>query len=82
MKIRRWLAASVAAFGVVAATPVVAPAAPAIQSSVVTKTCSAGYTHARINRAEKCLRRGQFCSSSAKRQYPKYGYRCIGGRLR
>ena len=84
MKFRRWLVASAAALGIAAAAPVVAPAAQPtiIKSSVVTKTCSAGYTHARINGSEKCLRRGQFCSSSAKRQYPKYGYRCIGGRLR
>ena len=83
MKFRRWLAASAAALGIAAAAPVVAPAAqPAIKSPVVTKTCSAGYTHGVINGSHKCLRRGQFCSSSAKRQYVSYGFRCIGGRLR
>jgi hypothetical protein len=83
MKFRRWLAASAAALGIAAAVPVVAPAAPAaIQSPAVTKTCSAGFKHARINGSEKCLRRGQFCSSSAKRHYVKYGFRCVGGRLR
>jgi hypothetical protein len=83
MKLRRWVAASAAALGVAAAVPVVAPAASsAVPSPVVTKTCSAGFTHARINGREKCLRRGEFCASAAKRQYVRYGYRCIGGRLR
>jgi hypothetical protein len=83
MRFRRWIVASAAALGIAAAAPVVAPAAqPSINSSVVTKTCSGGFTHARINGSEKCLRRGEFCAASAKRQYVKYGYRCIGGRLR
>jgi len=32
--------------------------------------------------SQKCLRRGQFCASAAKRQYARYGFRCVGGRLR
>jgi hypothetical protein len=40
------------------------------------KTCSAGYTHAVIGGAQKCLRRGEYCTVADKRQYPKYGYIC------
>jgi len=83
MKFRRWLFAGAAALGIAAAAPVAAPAqAVSGQASIATKTCSASYTHARIQGSEKCLRRGQFCASAAKRQYVKYGFRCIGGRLR
>jgi hypothetical protein len=69
------LAAAAAAF---AAAPAVAPIggssiAPAV---AVAKTCSAGFKHAVINGAEKCLRRGQFCARAADGQYRRYGYRC------
>jgi hypothetical protein len=39
-------------------------------------------TSARIGGASKCLQRGQFCSPSYKRQYPRYGFHCVSGRLR
>jgi len=39
-------------------------------------------TKARIGGATKCLQRGQFCSPSYKRQYPRYGFHCVRGRLR
>ena len=39
-------------------------------------------TKARIGGATKCLQRGQFCSPSSKRQYPRYGFHCVNGRLR
>jgi hypothetical protein len=35
-----------------------------------------------IGGAEKCLRRGQYCASAYKRQYNRYGFRCVAGRLR
>ncbi len=41
------------------------------------KTCSAGYKHATIGGAQKCLRRGEFCSHSYASQYRRYGYVCI-----
>lgn len=39
-------------------------------------------TKAKIGGATKCLQRGQFCSPSHKRQYPRYGFHCVRGRLR
>jgi hypothetical protein len=80
---RRWIVGGIAALGLAAAAPVAAPAAPpAARVDIATKTCSAGYTHAVIAGSQKCLRRGQFCASAAKRQYARYGFRCVGGRLR
>ena len=49
---------------------------PIEPATAVAKTCSSGFTHAVINGAEKCLRRGQFCARAADRQYRRYGYRC------
>ncbi len=48
----------------------------------VAKPCSASYTHAVIDGAHKCLRRGQYCSRPADRQYYRYGFHCHGERLR
>ena len=46
------------------------------------KSCGSGYRHAVINGSHKCLRRGQYCSRSAHRQYHRYGYHChSSGRL-
>lgn len=80
----RGIFAAVLTSGVVAVAPAVAPAAPARTLPVATasKTCGAGYTHAVIGGAQKCLRRGEFCSTAYRRQYPRYGYRCVAGRLR
>lgn len=39
-------------------------------------------TKAKIGGTTKCLQRGQFCSAATKAQYPRYGFRCVGGRLR
>lgn len=39
-------------------------------------------TKASIGGATKCLQRGQFCSPSLKRQYPRYGFHCVNRRLR
>jgi hypothetical protein len=82
--LRRWILGGVLALSLVGvAAPVVAPAAPATtQPSVVLKSCSAGFTHAVIGGSHKCLRRGQFCALSYKRQYVRYGFRCAAGRLR
>jgi hypothetical protein len=62
------LAATIAAFASVggAATPITATA----------KSCSSGWTHAVINGSHKCLRRGQFCSRGADKQYHRFGYHC------
>jgi hypothetical protein len=75
MKIRRSLAAALAALGLAAAAPVVAPAAaPAVQPS---KTCSGSFVHGVIQGSEKCLRRGEYCAHAADRQYRRYGFRCV-----
>jgi ABC-type sugar transport system substrate-binding protein len=55
-----------------------ASAAPAhFSPTIVAKTCSAGYKHAVIGGAEKCLRAGEFCAHRYDRQYKRYGFRCI-----
>jgi hypothetical protein len=78
MKLRRWIAAPTAALALLGAAPVAAPAAPpAAPGAIASKSCSGGYTHATINGAEKCLRRGQFCARAADRQYRRLGYRCV-----
>jgi hypothetical protein len=66
---------ALAGFGGAAQAPAKAPTA------IAAKSC-AGYTKAKINGETKCLRRGQFCSKSAKKQYPKYGFKCVNGRLK
>jgi hypothetical protein len=43
----------------------------------VAKRCSAGYKHAVIGGAEKCLRAGEYCAHRYDYQYRRYGYRCI-----
>jgi|SRR5215207_470604 len=54
--------------------------APALSGSpaalAAAKPCSAGYKHAVIGGAHKCLRRGQFCARARDRQYHRYGYHC------
>jgi hypothetical protein len=57
---------------------VVAAIAAAIGATAApAKTCSAGYTHAVVGGAEKCLRVGEFCTHAYDSQYRRYGYRCI-----
>jgi hypothetical protein len=46
---------------------------PALASA---KSCAAGYMHAVIGGASKCLRRGEYCAASEKRRYLGYGYEC------
>jgi hypothetical protein len=49
----------------------------------VARSCSAGFRHARIDGAEKCLRAGEYCAHAYDRRAPHryayihYGYRCI-----
>jgi hypothetical protein len=73
------LAALGAAASLFVTAPAVAPVfhgSPVTPSSTLAKTCSASFTHAVINGAEKCLRRGQFCARAADRQYRRHGFRC------
>lgn len=69
---RRRLAALAAIACLAAAAPAAGPLAPA----ALGKSCGSGYTHAVINGAHKCLRRGQYCARRADRQYHRYGYHC------
>lgn len=46
-----------------------------------TKTCGAGYVHARLSGSEKCLRVGQYCRIKGDRSYHRYGFHCHTGRL-
>lgn len=75
---RKVVAVLAAAVAVGASAPV--PAALANErapaSAVIAKTCSSGYTRAVINGSVKCLRRGEFCTHAADRQYRRYGFRC------
>jgi hypothetical protein len=80
----KYAIAAIAVTGAAAAAPAVAPAQriPA-PTAVAAKTCSAGFKHAWINGAQKCLRRGEFCAHRYDRHAPHryayvhYGYRCI-----
>lgn len=73
-------AAAVVAAAIALGASAPAPAAPLHNSAPITvvaaKSCSAGYTRGVINGAVKCLRRGEFCTHSADRQYRRYGFRC------
>jgi hypothetical protein len=83
--LKRRLAAVAVVASLVGAAPAVAPAldgSPVAPASAVAKSCSTGWTHAIINAAHKCLRRGQFCSRSSDPQYHRYGFHCHTGRLR
>jgi hypothetical protein len=62
---------------IVAATIAAAFAAAAGTPAAVAKSCSAGYTHAVVGGAQKCLRAGEFCAHAYDSQYRHYGYRCI-----
>jgi hypothetical protein len=71
----RWIVAAVAAVAVgmpISQAPAAKPGPVAVQA----KSCSGSYTHAVINGAQKCLRRGQYCAHGADRQYHRYGFHC------
>ena len=72
---RKFIVAAIAAASIGAASPAPAPAQAPMNASAA-KSCSAGWTHAVIGGAHKCLRRGQFCAHRYDRQYRHYGYRC------
>jgi hypothetical protein len=46
------------------------------------KTCSSAFVHGVIGGQEKCLHAGELCAARYKRQYVRYGFRCVAGRLR
>jgi hypothetical protein len=72
---RKHLATAAAVLGLafVAGAPVGASAQPSAHAA---RTCSAGYTHAVIGGAEKCLRRGEFCAHRYASQYRRYDFSC------
>lgn len=70
------LGAAAALFG---AAPAVAPMgghSALSPAPAFAKSCSSGWTHATINGAQKCLRRGQFCAGGSDSQYHRYGFHC------
>ena len=61
-----------------ALSAVVVTAALILTPSVaLAKSCSAGYLHATIGGAQKCLRRGEYCAHRYASQYRRYGFNCI-----
>lgn len=72
----RRFAALVAATGLLVAVPATQAIETPALVAVAAKACSSGYVHGVINGAEKCLRRGEFCTHSADSQYRRYGFRC------
>lgn len=48
-----------------------------IPATSLAKTCSHGYVHGVIGGAQKCLRRGEFCSFRFRNQYHRYGFNCV-----
>lgn len=48
----------------------------ALPAGAAAKSCSAGYTHAVIGGAQKCLHAGEYCAVRLRRQYPRYGFTC------
>jgi hypothetical protein len=76
--VRRTILGGIAALSLLVAAPTAAPAHP----SVAHKTCSSRFVHGVIGGQEKCLHAGEFCAARYKRQYPRYGFRCVAGRLR
>ena len=76
---KRRLLALAATASCFAAAPAVAPVvsgSPVVPATAAAKSCSSGWTHATINGAHKCLRRGQFCAGGSDRQYHRYGFHC------
>jgi hypothetical protein len=45
-------------------------------SSRPAHSCSSRYTHAVLSWGHKCLAVGQFCTSSADREYHRYRFHC------
>lgn len=81
MRFRRRYVALAAAAAMGLGAPIAESSASASgPADVVAKSCSSGFTNATINGATKCLHAGEF-STSANRQYRRYGFRCVSGRL-
>lgn len=72
----RRLAVLAAGFALLLPSGGLAQAAPDSPSAVAAKSCSRGFKHAVVNGSHKCLRRGQYCSRGADRQYHRYGFHC------
>jgi hypothetical protein len=72
---RRRIIAALAALAFIGAGTA-AGSSPVDTATASAKPCSAGYKHAVIGGAHKCLRRGQFCARPRDRGYHRYGYHC------
>lgn len=74
MKVRLALVVAVVALGLGVTT-----AEPAVSTRPATTThsCSGSrYTHAVLSWGHKCLATGQYCKSSADREYHRYRFHC------
>jgi hypothetical protein len=76
MRIRTTVAALLTAGTLAAAPAAVSAPQPSAPVAVAAKACSAGFKHAVISGAHKCLRRGQFCARASDREYHRYGHHC------
>jgi hypothetical protein len=77
------LATLIAAVALAVGLPVgQSAAAPPSPIAVAAKSCPPGFVKGTIDGATKCLHGGEYCKRSAERQYERYGFRCVGGRLR
>ena len=76
------LAIALTAFSGVAVAATTPASSATASPTAITKTCGAGYVHARLSWGHKCLRAGQFCKIG-NREYLKYGFYCArSGHLR
>ena len=66
-----------AALSLIAAAPATSvQAESAAPQAVAAKSCSRGYTHARLPSGHKCLRAGQYCARRYERYYHRYRFHC------
>jgi len=75
--VRHRIATTATVLGLALVTGFPAHAQPPAHAAHTAKTCSAGYVHAVIGGAEKCLHRGEFCAHRYERQYERYGFHCV-----
>jgi hypothetical protein len=52
-----------------------------VAPTVVTKKCKKAYKHAIIARKHRCLRLGGVCKTRLDKQYHRYRFDCVAGRL-
>lgn len=71
-RVARWATVATAAVALGGGVPVATSASAAQSPTAVAARC----TYGKINGHRKCLKRGEYCSRSAEKQYEKYGFTC------